>query len=142
MCAWRLAQGLALRPRKGTFSHPPRMIIVIVDRGEDVFSMVTRAGGSWAEGVLMRAGPLPWNPPPCRMWRPQALEYPCPLLDQCELLCGARLDFLVPLGKLCPHFSAWEPLPSASFPVLLPVSLPLRGLLHFAMNPVLRMAVS
>ena len=64
------------------------------------------------------------------------------LPDRGELLSEARLDLLVPLGKLCPQFPAWEPLPSASFPVLLPVSLLLRGPLHFAMNPVLRMAVS
>ena len=48
----------------------------------------------------------------------------------------------MPLWKLCPPYPAWEPLPSAIFPVLLLVSLSLRGHLYFAMSPVLRMVVS
>lgn len=66
------------------------MIIVIVGRGEAVFSFstVTLAGGSWAEGGRGDEGwaPAPESAPMLCVETPGFRVSKCPLLDQCELL--------------------------------------------------------
>lgn len=109
------------------------MTVVTVGRGQGVFSTVTQKSAVLLAAELSRwwrgLGSLPHQGPPTGLGVSKS-----PLLDQCELFCGASskcLDsvlgtFLSLEGSPALSLSAWatwSPLPGTGFPVCWPVSV-------------------